>query len=43
MESSTLLFLAADALLLLHVLFVAFVVLGLICILVGKVRGWLWV
>jgi len=35
--------LAADALLLVHVLFVAFVVLGLVCILAGGRLGWHWV
>jgi len=35
--------LAADAVLLLHVLFVVFVVVGLILILVGKVLSWSWV
>ena len=34
---------AADLVLLLHVLFVAFVVLGLVAILVGKLRNWSWV
>lgn len=35
--------LAADAVLLLHVLFVVFVVLGLLLILAGGARGWRWV
>ena len=35
--------LAADAVLLLHLLFVAFVVIGLVLILVGKTRRWSWV
>ena len=43
MESFTLFLLAADALLLLHVLFVAFVVIGLLLIFAGKVRRWAWV
>ncbi|MDT8375619.1 MAG: DUF2784 domain-containing protein [Mariprofundaceae bacterium] len=43
MDPSTLFLLAADAILLLHVLFVAFVVMGLILIFVGKVRRWPWV
>ncbi len=43
MESSTLFLLAADAMLLLHVLFVAFVVIGLVLIFVGKARRWSWV
>ena len=34
---------AAVAILLLHVLFVGFVVIGLVLILVGKLRGWGWV
>jgi hypothetical protein len=35
--------LAADAILILHVLFVAFVVIGLILVLIGKKSGWSWV
>jgi multisubunit Na+/H+ antiporter MnhB subunit len=35
--------LAADALLLLHVLFVAFVIVGLVMILLGGAFGWRWV
>lgn len=35
--------LAADLLLFSHVLFVAFVVLGLVLILMGKTLGWSWV
>jgi hypothetical protein len=35
--------LAADALLLLHALFVCFVVLGLPIVIVGGLRGWQWV
>lgn len=42
-ESGFLFLLAADLLLFLHVLFVAFVVFGLILILVGKLRDWNWV
>lgn len=34
---------AADAILLLHVLFVGFVVLGLILVFIGKFRFWSWV
>lgn len=34
---------AADAVLVLHVAFIAFVVLGLLCILVGGALGWRWV
>ncbi len=40
MDSSTLFLLTADTILLLHVLFVAFVVIGLVFILVGKARRW---
>jgi hypothetical protein len=43
MESSVLYVLAADALLATHVLFVLFVVLGLVLVLVGKFAGWSWV
>ena len=44
MEPSSLFFrLAADAVLLLHVLFVAFVVIGLVVIFAGKVFQWPWV
>ena len=35
--------LAADALLLLHSLFVAFVILGLLLIIIGGLSGWAWV
>lgn len=42
-SSPTLWLLAADAFLLLHVLFVGFVVFGLALILVGKLRQWAWV
>lgn len=35
--------LAADAILIIHVLFVAFVIIGLLLILLGKARGWFWV
>ncbi|RLA56796.1 MAG: DUF2784 domain-containing protein [Gammaproteobacteria bacterium] len=38
-----LLLLAADAILLLHVLFVAFVIVGLVLIIFGGLRGWYWV
>ncbi len=34
---------AADALLLLHALFVGFVVLGVPIVIVGGLRGWRWV
>jgi hypothetical protein len=42
-DSSTTYQLAADAVLLLHVLFVGFVVLGLVLILAGRALGWSWV
>ncbi len=35
--------LAADAILLLHVLFVGFVIVGLVLIIFGGLRGWYWV
>ena len=43
MDSSTFYLLAADAVLLLHVLFVAFVVFGLLLIFIGKACAWSWV
>jgi hypothetical protein len=43
MDSPTIYLFAADAILLLHVLFVAFVVIGLALILTGKVRNWSWI
>ena len=43
MESQTFYLLAADMLLLTHVLFVAFVVFGLLLILAGKLFSWGWV
>ena len=43
MESQALYSLVANAILVTHVLFVAFVVLGLIFIFVGKFLSWLWV
>ena len=43
MENGTLFLLAADAILFLHVAFVAFVVFGFVLILVGKLRSWSWV
>lgn len=43
MQSDLLFLLAADVLLLSHVLFVVFVVLGLVLILVGKSLGWAWI
>ena len=42
-DSASLYLLAADALLLLHVLFVVFVIVGLLLILVGKFARWTWV
>lgn len=43
MDRSTLLLLGADAILVLHVLFVCFVVFGLLLVLLGRRRGWRWV
>lgn len=43
MDSSTVFLLAADVVLLLHALFVAFVVIGLLLIFAGKVRAWSWI
>lgn len=43
MESEALFLLAADVLLFSHVLFVAFVVVGLVLIFVGKPLEWAWV
>ena len=43
MDSQTLYLLAADLALLLHVSFVAFVVLGLLLIFVGYALGWSWI
>ncbi len=43
MDASRLFLLAADVVLLLHVFFVAFVVIGLVLIFVGKFRAWSWV
>jgi glucan phosphoethanolaminetransferase (alkaline phosphatase superfamily) len=42
-DSANMYLLAADAILLLHTLFVVFVVLGLILIFIGKARAWPWV
>lgn len=42
-DSAVFYLMAADALLVLHVLFVAFVIGGLLLILSGWVRGWSWV
>ena len=41
--SPTWLLLAADGLLIIHALFIAFVVFGLILIIAGLARGWRWV
>lgn len=43
MDSSTLLLLAADLILVLHLSFVGFVVVGLLLIYIGKARAWAWV
>ncbi len=43
MESKVLYLLVADALLLIHILFVAFVVFGLLLIFAGKFLSWSWV
>ena len=43
MDSSFIFILAADAMLILHVLFVGFVTVGFVLILVGKVLNWSWV
>jgi Protein of Unknown function (DUF2784) len=43
MEAKTLFLAAADFILLIHVFFVLFTVVGLLLILIGKFRGWLWV
>ena len=43
MNSPQLYLLAADALLLLHALFVVFVVLGLVFIFIGKTQAWSWI
>ena len=43
MDSQALYILAADAVLLLHVLVVIFVVLGLVLVFIGNVLGWFWV
>jgi polyferredoxin len=43
MTSPPLLLFAADSLLLLHILFVVFVVAGLVLVFIGKAAGWAWV
>ena len=43
MDTSTIFLIAADAVLFLHVLIVAFIVIGLLLIFAGKAFSWLWV
>ena len=43
MEDGTVYLFAADAILLVHTIFVAFVIFGLAAILIGKLRSWSWV
>ena len=43
MTTQTWYLIAADAILLLHTLFVGFVVIGLVLIFIGKWRNWTWV
>ena len=43
MDQSALLLLAADAILLVHALFVGFVLIGLVLVYVGRARAWSWV
>jgi hypothetical protein len=43
MDNSQLFLIAADLTLVVHALFVAFVIFGLVAILVGKMRTWAWV
>lgn len=43
MENDALYLIAADAILVIHALFVGFVVFGLVCILIGKLCSWAWV
>ena len=42
MDSSMIFLLAADVVMLLHALFVAFVVIGLVLVLIGKACDWNW-
>lgn len=42
-QQAMLYLLAADAILLLHVLFVVFVITGLLLVFIGRRRGWSWV
>jgi hypothetical protein len=41
--SESILLVAADGMLLLHALFVAFVVIGLLLVLIGSARNWPWI
>ena len=43
MESSSTYMLMADAILLVHVMFVSFIIVGLVLILIGKIFAWRWV
>lgn len=43
MDRSTTMLMLADSVLLLHVLFVMFVIAGLVAVLLGKMAGWRWV
>ena len=43
METRVIFLLLADAILIVHFLFVLFVILGLLLVLAGKLRGWYWV
>ena len=43
MKDGVLYLIAADAILFTHTLFVGFIVFGLVCIFVGKLRSWAWV
>ncbi len=43
MESKTIYLLMADIILLIHLLFVLFLVFGLILIFIGKLRSWSWI
>ena len=43
MEMSASYLIAADLIIIVHFLFVAFVVLGLVLVLIGKLRSWSWV
>ena len=43
MDSSIFFLIAADAVLLLHVFIVAFIVVGLLFVFIGKVRLWSWI